>query len=571
MRELQESQPKSSIRERNRLEASRRDRLEHFRRLHAKRKEEVDRVASQTARHIIADFKRRDTLGGVPDEQEVLSLIDLRDRLRTAIGARNDADNLLIAIQNEYREASRTSAQGCAKLQEISTRGEAALAGHIRWRHEVVVLEREFEDRTTEAGCMPALYTTHLEEDLGRARSGKRRAEPEFWDISQQICRHFVTHITARGIAKNRVSLDEPDDALAYTLVVRALLSGDPKENLLAVAISEQEDEWLVARRGPASWVRGLPLHEFVALTLWPRREEQAHDQLPLPPEVLRERGIEAKDERLRWFLLAAEQALEAVTGIPVPDVPGNAADVVGPGVAAEHVREPWAAAVPSSTTEVEPTSGAAIAAKSTAGPMPVSQLGVAPDVLDELEPDVATIVRLFERWLSGIAASARARETAAAAEQTSTRQGAGSESGTANTGDPVTEPPAAAALSGALPGAAAQASSGAGDVPAADSPPTSDVPLPLGRGSRLTPAQLRVHNVYRAVVELRPELEGRPESVFDWLLDHGRDLEVRVIEDERVKWIRGLHRARKKMGETRSRRRASRAGSRSVIERDEV
>jgi hypothetical protein len=291
--------------------------------LHAERCVDVSRVKRATAEQIIADFKRRDALGGIPDECEVRDLIDLRGRLLAAIDARDATGRVLTALQKEYREALRSEPNDPAKLTDLTERGEQALGLQRRAAHDVLVLEREFEERTTASGCAPALYNKHLEEDLARAQSGKRREEPLIWDFSQQICRHFVSHITAKGIEKERVRLDDPDDALAYTLVLRALLSADQKEDLLTSAIREQEDDWLASRRPPESWMNGRALHEFVALTLRTRRGEYGHDQLPLPPEVLQEQVIEAKDERLRWFLLAAEQALEAATGELIPESVG--------------------------------------------------------------------------------------------------------------------------------------------------------------------------------------------------------------------------------------------------------
>jgi hypothetical protein len=304
---------------------------------------EVADVSRATAQDIIDQDWERDVHGAPYDIRLIRRALHLRDGLRKAIYERSTQEQENRALRHQaraevrelevaWRDQRASSAAGLQpghgfeesaelkklkqkwlpQLQDSDARVEAARAESDR-------LSAEFMNATKDARCFSLPFGDDLDRALIQAQSGERIAEAERWDIAMQIWRRFGGPIYQGGIRGERVVLARRDDAIAYTLLARALLSPEPSEDLLARELSELEDSRLRDRRGEPGVYRGLSTHKLASYLVWPSGEGRIDVSLPIDPELRERLVILDEDPRLERFIAVAEVAYAAVTGESLP------------------------------------------------------------------------------------------------------------------------------------------------------------------------------------------------------------------------------------------------------------
>jgi hypothetical protein len=272
MAELQAEAKKYTIRRRNELAAKRHATLDSFRRLHAEEGgANSARVAHQVAAQIVTDFKAREASRGVPNVSLVSAAIEARKELTDAYQERSALEELVgcaYGKASQELETARHPDEEAIELcfAELDRRIATANQKLARLAEKLEVLEVQFRSRAHAAGCNAHIYSRELDDILELARRGERRLPAEEWDVSTEVFRRFGWTIGPDGVIDERITLDAPDDALAYTLFLRAVLSKDPDDDLISRAIHEAEGDELVARRAPPGDFKGLSVPAFAEL-----------------------------------------------------------------------------------------------------------------------------------------------------------------------------------------------------------------------------------------------------------------------------------------------------------------
>lgn len=326
MIELQAGPNRYTVRRRVELEAKRQVVLAELRRLH-----EADpgvhngSAAREVAARIVTRAMERESILGVPNQRLASQAIKSRERLRGAYLARTASAQRVQAMRREARvEMAAAKAKGKKALKRCQDRWKPRFVSEeAKWGRlveRVVRRELVLGRRASRVGCAAYIDSKDLDDALDRAQRGIRRHPAEGWDPATEVFRYFGWKLNDGGIGDEGIvdqcmRLDTRDDAMAFTFYLRAMLSEDPADDLISRALREIEDLGLVVQRAQPSMFSGLSVHELATHLHSPSRRNTERWSGPMSPKEAELAAVRDSYDRLEWFLLAAEQAIEAVTG----------------------------------------------------------------------------------------------------------------------------------------------------------------------------------------------------------------------------------------------------------------
>jgi hypothetical protein len=310
---------KPSIRRRSALWKRRDVVLRALRELHeGELASEVQRVARDTADCIVADYWKRDAAGAPYDSKLIGRAMRVQGKLRKEILRLEKHLDAHHALKPPAQSSGASIDVAAYRPHGVEAWRRMVEASNARMREMSANVERlsaEFSQATADARCLSLPFGNDLEFALERAQKGERVGDVEDWDVAVAIWRRFGGTIGTDGIRDERMLLDSRDAAIAYTLFARAALSEDLKDDLVAGALHELEDDRLRARRGQPGDYRGLSTHKLVSYYLWPSLEAGRKEDGPIGEEEAKWRIVVDADARLERLLAVAETAYEAVTG----------------------------------------------------------------------------------------------------------------------------------------------------------------------------------------------------------------------------------------------------------------
>jgi len=352
MGEFQEKKAETGIRRRNTLHRRRDEHLTALRELHSgELADDVARVTNKVAHEIVRDYWKRDAERAPLDVGLISEAIKARNGVRRLHQTERDFIPQITEARARLKRVERLGpfakeGQGrgdVAKRYRVALmRSTKGLAKRLKrrdgLRQRIAEKEVKFFNAVRVARCEDDLYGDALEQARRTARAWARKyaivgaheespgsdegMSTERWHIPTMIWRRFGGALQPDGLRDARVLLDPTDEAMAYTLFVRAAVSPDGADDLIAAALRDRETDELRSRSSGVTKVRGRTTHEHVSRVLSPSLGGRLERTEPPSFTDVERAVILDSDNRLEWLLAAGEEAAEALdlemsVGIP--------------------------------------------------------------------------------------------------------------------------------------------------------------------------------------------------------------------------------------------------------------